>query len=325
MSTDQDRPARLLAAAVRVMPAGRRDWGRAMQAELSAIDEPAERRSFARGCLRAAAAEFHLLRAAVHLLVVLGTLVTLLAWIAAVDYPPLVAVLSVVVSALAVVCWAGRRAGMLGPTGDSWLAWLLRTGGYLLAAVIVAATATGPVTDDSIGILVFATIPASFLLGLVAVLAKRSAATARVLLTGAGSGLAATLAWLAVVVIAPPIPPSTGLALALTAVAVAVAALANAAPSDTNQGRLLAALLATATTMVSIFVGVVALAHWGPDALIPNITPHALAGSEIAESRIEIIDPYVLVLVLSGVVSAALALAAVLTRRTVTDAARVTL
>jgi hypothetical protein len=318
---DQDWPARVLAVASRVMPAGRRDWGAAMQAELAAIAEPPDRRSFARGCVRAAAAQFHLLRGAVHLLVVLGTLATLLAWTATVDYPPLAWILYVSVSILTGVCWQARRAEMFGPTGDGVTAWLLRGGGYLIAggiaAVAVAHThpATLEATDAGVGVLVFATIPASFLIGLATVCAKRSAASGRVLITAAGSGLAATLVWLVIVVVVPPVPASVGLALALTCVAAATAVLANSGRSGTTEGGLLAGLLATATTMALIFAGVVVLAHWGPDSLIPHITPHALPADRIAESRIEIVDPYVLILVLSGLTATALGLAAVLTRR----------
>ena len=68
-------------------------------------------------------------------------------------------------------------------------------------------------------------------------------------------------------------------------------------------------------TLALIFAGVVVLAHWGPDSLIPNITPHALPGSRIAESRIEIVDPYVGVLVLSGLMATVLSLVAVVTRQ----------
>ena len=126
-------PERLLSAAVRFMPAERRQWGRAMRAELAAIEEPADRWSFAWGCLRAS----HLLRGVLHLLVVLGVLGALLSWIATADYPPLVWILSVVATVLAAVCWQGRRAGMLGPTGDGVAAWLLRVGGYLVAAAVI--------------------------------------------------------------------------------------------------------------------------------------------------------------------------------------------
>ena len=322
-SADRDRSARLLAAAVRVMPAGRRDWARAMQAELAAIAEPPQRRSFAWGCVRAAAVQFHLLRGAMHLLVVLGTLGTLLAWTATVDYPPLAWILYVMVSVLTCVCWAARRAGMLGPTGDGVTAWLLRGGGYLIAAAVAVAhthPATLEAADAGVGILMIAIVPASFLIGLAAVFAKRSAATVRVLTTAAGSGLAASVLWLALVVVTPPIPASVGWALALTGAAAVTAVLTNTDRSGTTQGCLLAGLLAMATAMALIFAGVVGLAHWGPDSLIPNITPHALPADRVAESRIEIVDPYVLMLVLSGLTATALSLAAVVTRRPVAGA-----
>jgi hypothetical protein len=318
---DQDRPARLLAAAFRVLPAERRDWGRGMQAELTAVAEPSDRWAFAWGCLRAAAAEFRLLRGGLHLLVALGALGALLAWVATVDFPPLTWILAVVVSVLTAVCWAARRSTMLGPTGDGVFAWVLRSCGYLIAVAIVAVAVTHshPATleaaDAGVGLLVWSTIAASLLLGSAAVGAKRSAATARVLLTGAGSGLAATLIWLVVVLVAPPIPTSVGGALALTGVAAAGAVLANAGGSVSTAGRLLAGLLATATTLVLIFAGVVLLARWGPDSVIPAIVPHALPAHRVDASRTEIVDPYVLVLILGAVAATALGAAAVVTRR----------
>jgi hypothetical protein len=72
---------------------------------------------------------------------------------------------------------------------------------------------------------------------------------------------------------------------------------------------------AGAGTLAFIFATVVALARWGPDGLIPNVTPHALAGREIAESRIEIVDPYIVILVLSAFAATALSGAAVFARR----------
>ena len=316
-----DWPARLLAGAVRVLPAGRRDWGSAMQAELAAVPGRPDRWSFAWGCVSAAAVQFHLLRAALHLLVVLATLATLLAWAATVDYPPLAWILCVVVSVLTAVSWEARRAGMLGPTGDGVVAWLLRGGGYLLAGGIVAVgvahthPATLEATEAGGGMLMLAVLPASFLIGLTVVLAKRSAATAPVLVTGAGSGVAATLVWLVLVVVSPPIPATVGWALALTGVAAVAAVLVSSELSTTTQGCLLAGLLAITTTTVLIFAAVVGLAQWAPDSLIPAITPHALPADRVAESRIEIVDPYVLLLVLSGTAATALGLAAVVTRK----------
>jgi len=305
-------PERLLSLAVRVLPAERRDWGRAMRAEVAAIDEPADRWSFAWGCLRAS----HLLRGVLHLLVVLGVLGALLAWIASVDYAPLFWILSAVASVLAAVCWQGRRAGLLGPTGDGVAAWLLRGGGYLVAAAVAtvalahAHPATLEAADAGDGLLAILAVAGSFLIGLAVV--STSAAARRVLITGTGSALAATVVWLLVVLAVPPIPASAGWALAVTAGAAVVAVLANSVDARSS---LLAGLLATAATMGLIFAGVLLLAHFGPDSLIPDITPGALPGRHISESRVEIVDPYVLILLLSAVAATALALAAVFTRR----------
>ncbi|WP_157437104.1 hypothetical protein [Actinoplanes subtropicus] len=324
----RDGPARLLGAAVRVLPAGRRDWGRAMQAELAAIEDPADRRGFAWGCLRAAAVEFHLLRGALHVLAVLAVAGTLVAWAATVNEPPLAWMLSTVVSLLAVVCWAARKAGMLGPTDDGVAAWLLRGGGYLIAVAVAAVAlahshpATLEAADAGSAVLGLSTIGAGFLVGVVSVAGRRSAATARVLITGVGSALAATAGWLLVVLLAPPIPATVGWALAATAVAAVLAVLANAGESSTIQACLLAGLIATAATMALIFGSVELLAHLGPDRLIPDITPAALPGQHISESRTEIVDPYVLILFLAGAAATVLGLAAVATRRPVAGSSR---
>jgi hypothetical protein len=382
-----DGPARVLAAAVRLLPAGRRDWGRALQAELAAVTDPAERRSFARGGVRALAGPAHVLRGTLHLVTVVGTTGMLLAWAATVGDPPQTWTLYLMIVVLSAVCWTARRAGMLGPAGDGRPAGLLRAGGYLIAAGVVALAAgrAHPATleeaDAGAGVLVLGTVAVSFVVGTAVVTAKRSAATARVLVIGAGCGLAATAGWLVVVGVAPPIPPSTAGALISAAVA-AVAAVAASAVSGTRSGtpagrsavtggesgtpagrsavtggesgtpagrsavtgegsgtptgrfattggrsgtargrsgatggRLLAGLLAAAVTTALVFVSVIVLAEWGPASLIPAITPHALPGHRVAESRIEIVDPYVLVLVVGAVLATVLGLAAVLTRR----------
>lgn len=326
MTTDRrDPPARLLAAAVRVLPARQRDWGRAMEAELASITDRSDRWSFARGCAWAATAEFHLLRGVVHLLVVLGTLGALLAWIAAVDSRPVAAILYSIVPVLAAVCWSARRAGMFGPAGNGLVAGLLRAGGYLIAATIVAAAiahaypATLEAADQGSGVLMLTTVAASLLIGVVSVTARRSATTLRVIITGVGSGLAATLTWLVIMLIAPPIPPSAGWALGVTAGAAIVGVLANARPVDTTARCLLGGLIAITSAMLFIFATVLVMAQWGPDWLIPAITPHALPADRVSESRVEIVDPYVLILVLGAVAATATSAVAVFTRRRVAN------
>ncbi|AEV85612.1 hypothetical protein ACWT_4590 [Actinoplanes sp. SE50] len=59
----------------------------------------------------------------------------------------------------------------------------------------------------------------------------------------------------------------------------------------------------------------VALARWGPDTLIPDLTPHALPGHRVTASRHEVIDPYIPVIVLAARTATALGVIAVATRR----------
>ncbi|MFC4066558.1 hypothetical protein [Actinoplanes subglobosus] len=250
----------------------------------------------------------------VHLLVVLGTLTALLAWAATIDFAPLAAVLAVMVSTLAVVCWQARRAGMLGPLGSGPAAWTVRVAGYLIAGVIavVAVAHTHPATleaaDDGAAMLTLATGAVAFLVAVAVV--SGSAVSSRVRYIGIGSGLVAALVWVLGVVVAPPIPVTVGWVLALAGVAAVVAVLASA---GTNP--LLAGLLALTVTFGVVFGAVVGLARWGPASLIPDVTPHAPVARRVAESRIEIVDPYVLVMVLSAVAAAAFSLTAVFSRR----------
>ncbi|MEV6847263.1 hypothetical protein [Actinoplanes sp. NPDC051411] len=316
-----DLPGRLLDAVTNFLPRGREQWGRAMRAEMAALDARGERWRFAGGCLRVAVTQFHLLRATLHLAVVLGALGTVFAWAATIDYRPLAWPLDAMVSVLAVVCWQARRTAMLGPVGDGATAGLLRGGGYLLAGAIAALCllharpATGSEAESGIGLLVAGVIVAAYALGLVLVCARSAAATTRLRLTAVGCGTVAALTWLLAVTAVPPIPASTGSALALTATAAFAALSMNL---GTARRALLAALLSGAVTLALIFCAVVLLARYGPDALIPALTPHALPANRVAESRIEIIDPYVLVFVLGGLAATALGAAAVSTRRPTT-------
>jgi hypothetical protein len=75
-----DLPGRLLDAVTRPLPHSRENWGRAMRAEMAALDARGERWRFAAGCLRVAVTQLHLLRAALHLAVVLGALGTVFAY-----------------------------------------------------------------------------------------------------------------------------------------------------------------------------------------------------------------------------------------------------
>jgi hypothetical protein len=316
-ASGRDLPGRVLAAAVRALPADRGEWGAAMQAELATVAARSDRWAYARAAVRVATTRNPALRAGLHLAAVLATLAAVLAWAATVDYPPLLWGLDTVVAVLAAVCWQARRAVMLGPVGTDSTAWLLRAGGYLTAAAIAAVAVarthrTVPGADD--GTLVLAVAGASYVIAVATVCVRRSAATPRVRATGAGCGLAAAAVWLATTVLAPPIPPTTGWAVVLAGLAAVAAATMNSGRHGTPRRGLLAGLLAAAGASALIFSAVCLLATYGSDSLIPAVTPHALPANRISESRIEIVDPYILILVLGTLTATALGVAGVATR-----------
>jgi hypothetical protein len=317
----RDAASRLLTAAVRSLPADRADWGQAMLAELVSIEPRRARLGFAWGCVRATATQYRFLRGAAHAIAVLAVVGAVFAWAVTIDFLPMTGALDLVVSILAVACWQGRRAAMLGPVGDGVVAWLLRVGGYLLAGAIVLACLThlNPATDgaaeDSIGPMLLAVVLASYLLGLMTVSARRSAATTRVLATAAGCGLGAATLWLASVLMAPPISPSAGWALTLTVLAAIAAAALNSGRAGGSQRGLLAALLAGTASAGLIVVLVVVLASAGPPNLIPNLSHGLTPADRLAQSRVEIFEPYMVVLALGSLLAAALSAASIATRQ----------
>jgi hypothetical protein len=102
----------------------------------------------------------------------------------------------------------------------------------------------------------------------------------------------------------------------LTTVAMAAAVWANAGVRGSNERGLLAALCAGTVTMLLVFVLVVLLSSYGPPRLIPDLVPAALSpADDLANSRIEIQDPYVALLFLAGLLAVALCIASIATRR----------
>ena len=250
--------------------------------------------------------------AGAHAIAVLGVVAAALAWAATVDYVPLIVIVDLMALTLAGVCWQARRIGMFGPTGIGVAAWLLRVGGYLLAAglVLTCITWLRPSAEDNAGPLVVALVAACYLMGLATAFGRGSAATTRALVTAAGFGAAAAAVWLAGVLIVQTIPASIGPALALMAVAAAVASARN------RDSSLLPALVAAITAAALIVVLVWILAKFGPAGLIPDLHPHALTpAARVAESRIEIHDPYVGVAFLGALLATALSVAGLVTRR----------
>jgi hypothetical protein len=311
-----DTPARVLAGAVRLFPPRHREWGRAMRAELTTIGPRRARWHFALGCVRVVATQR---RTVGYPSLVIVALVGTVAATRTVGYAPLHWGLVALVATLVTVPALVRRPGLVGAAADGRVSRLVRAGG----GVLVGATAVGVVLDmrstttnlgekAAVGVPVYTVVLATYLLGFLTVTAARSAATARALATGAGAGVAGGVAWSIVVLVHPPIPGSAASALAVTAVVMGAAAAANAR----GQGGALAALCAGTVSTLLIVAVVAVLARYGPPTVIPDLVPAALTPARrIAESRIEVEDPYVAVLVLGGLLAALLSVVAVGTRR----------
>jgi hypothetical protein len=317
----RDAASWLLAGVIRLLPTGRREWGRAMRAELAGIEPGAARREFALGCLRAVVTQPAVLRGAGSLMVMAGMLVAAVAGTATIGYAPLRWGLVGSVSILMAVSWLGRRSGVLGPVDDHWPARLVRAGGYLLVAglvveIIGSITSSGNADEQARwGVPIFTVALTSTLLAFLTVTAQRSAATGRVLTTGAGTGVAAAVFWGAAVLAIRPIPADVGGTLLLTVIAVTVAASANAGWRGSPVRSLLAALCAGMVTTMLIFGLVDLLASYGPSGLIPDLAPAALTpADDLEQSRREVVDPYIGVLFLGCLLAAALAIASIATR-----------
>jgi hypothetical protein len=314
----RDGADRLLDGAVRLLPAGRREWGRAMRAELARLVPDGDRRRFALGCVRVVATQPSTLRGARHLMLMAGVVVTILVWSGTIGYAPLRWGLVAGTLVLVAVSWLGRRPGMLGPVGDDAAARLVRTAGYLLVGGMglgFLASVSGHGNPDQqarFGVPLFTVVLTTCLLGFLAVTAHRCAATPRVLTAAAVAGAAAAALWSVAVVTVPPIPPSTAGALVLTVAAAIGAASANAGRRGRNEHRLLAATCAACLAPLLIFMLVLVLSSYGPPGLIPDLAPAALTpADDLAQSRSEVVDHYLALLFMGGLLAGILGVASI--------------
>jgi len=300
VSRERDLAGRVLGAVVRMMPPDRSPWGRAMHAELAAIGPVRERLAFVAGCARVVAGQPAAYGKAGHVLVVAAALVGVGVKAATIAYIPLRAAAIAMVCVLALVSWLGRRRGALGPVGRSRSARLTRAAGYAMVAAmaseLLANLGANPdqAPDAARAALPVTVVLATFLVGFLALTAQRTAATARVLIAGGGAGVGAALVWGLAVVALGPIP--TRIVWAVLAVwgGMLAAALINTGRREGAANGVLAALCAGVVGTVSIVELVVALSVLGPPSLIPDLAPRALsAAADLAQSRNEIQDPYV--------------------------------
>jgi hypothetical protein len=254
---------RLLSAAMHGLPRDRAEWGRAMRAEMAAVDSRSERWLFLLGCLRVV-----VLRPGAW-------------WTPRLVRLACCAVLAVIVAGIAIGIATSSNPGQK-----------LREGGWILTLMM-----------------------GSYLFGFLAVTSRRCAATARVLLIGGGAGLAAVGAAAVLMFAAPPVPRTIGATVLLVALASLGAAALAQRPHD-DRAAALAGLFAATVGSLGIVILVDVISSIGPAELIPIVVPRALPpATQISESRIELVDPYIGLLFLGALMALLLGIAALWTRR----------
>jgi hypothetical protein len=303
----RDTAARLLTAAVRLLPPARQDWGAAMLAELGSIESRRDRSRFSAGCVRVVVTRPAVWRRAAYVLSPVALVVYVVQWSAWLGWAPRRWGVVAFAAALAVVAELGL-IGPLGPVGRSSAARFARAVGYLLVGALAVEAAlfmAHQTNNDLDGMPVLSIMFAGYLAGALAMTAHRSAATSRTLVAGLTGGLAAAGAWTALAVLDPPIPPDAGLAVVLVALGMAGTGMVVQRHGGPEAGWR-AALTAGTTSTLMILNVVTVLSAFGPAELIPHMMPPALdPADQIANSRIEVTDPYLWLLLLGWFVALA--------------------
>jgi hypothetical protein len=308
----------LLAGAARLLPPGRREWGSAMRAELAGIQSRRERSRFALGCLRAIVMQSAAPRRAGYPLLTAAVLAATAVFTRDVGYAPLHRGLFGLVVTLMTAAWVGRLAAPLRPSGRA--ARVVRACGYLLVAAL-ASGVFGYLHRNSdaeaarAGAPVFTVVLTGYLLAFLAFTAQRTAATERALAAGAGAGAGAAALFTLLAVVFGPIPEDVTPAVGLVVIAMFVAAAAASGVRSQRQA-VLAALCAGTVTALSVCILVAVLSTFGPAQLIPDLAPAALSpADDLAQSRDEVQDPYVWLLLLGWFIAIAVCIAALATRQ----------
>ena len=310
-STDAsaDMARRLLALAIRMLPAHRREWGRAMQAELDHLDKPAARRRFALGCLRVAVGRRATLRAVLFLTVALAGLGMALVWATGIADPGVRAEAVVLVVILALCGGLGLGAGWFGPVGKVRSAHWVRAIGSATVGVIALffigsnRFPLGEQHADPGGWWIAGLAVTSYLVTTMVVTTHTSPVRAAVLTRSLllGCGVACTW-WTAMLVIPAVRAQHEWAALAVLAAMLVAGGLAASKHDSAVQG-LFAVLLSGIVSCMLLFVAAVVTYAVAP-GLVPDVAGQLsdglTAADRVVTNRIESTDPYIGQLLLGG-------------------------
>jgi len=312
---------RYLAVVERLLPAARRDWGRAMRAELATLDGAAERWRFALGCTRAAMLPGPTGRAAGRSLALVGAGALVLG--GEIVLAGVIGEFTPLLLALALLAWLGRRPSYFGPVRPDRAARIARSCGYCLAAACLVALVVaeglpglfrpGSLRSGTLFALVLTMVVAAFL----AMTARTTRLGGTAMISGIGAGLVAGAAGFVVLPferigtpLAHGLPwQGTGLA-ALPFAAPAVAALVTGWRARRSDQAVMAALCAAALGALLIALAglsaIVFLPERVPDIVGPVMIPGATAAQRQLENSIEASDPYFGLLVFGALLAALL-------------------
>jgi hypothetical protein len=314
-----DMAARLLGWALVLLPPGRREWGRAMRAELAQITSGPQRWRFALSCARVSLTRPHLIGAIRYPLLTLAAITGIVAWTGSVPYPPLRGAIIALVGVLLALSWLARR---FGPVGRGRTARLVRAGGYLLVGAVASLIIgelrlrTGNAVEQAnTGVPVYTIVLACYMVAFATMTARRTASRVPALMIGSGCGIATAGVCLAPILASPPLPASDHWAIAAIAAATCVAALAGVPWAGGGRQSLIAALCAATVTALLIFVSADGLlqffSHWVPDTSPANVP----AADRLANNIAGVADRYYAVLAIGCLPAVALSVVGLATRR----------
>lgn len=309
-----DVAGRGLAAAVRLLPPHRREWGLAMQAELAAIAGARDRRRYTLGCTRAVLTQPAALRTAGANLLVLAfgaVAVGLALSYRSVGVRVETLVLLVV---LGLAAWRGRRPGRLGPVADYPTARRARTGGCVLVGGCVMLFLASGKHDDPSGWWLAALAMALYFATVLAATARSASADPVVLRAAAAAALAGLAAWWIPMLLLAGVRSHPHLALAAAGLAALAAALATGRRLTGGAPAALAGVGAATATCLLIFLAAVgtygAFPRLAPDIAGPGDAGGLTPAARAETNRIESTDPYVGEFLLGALLGAVLISAA---------------
>jgi hypothetical protein len=301
-------PGFLLRAIVALLPRQRRQWGDAMRAELAHLDDSSGRWLFVAGCLRATISTTTpgAIAGIVASAASIGGAVVLTA---RTGYTPLRWALVAYVALLVGLAWSGRRPAWAPAVRRAeWL----RFGGLALIAVLATSVVIGlgtggdPVDRAAAGVPIMAAVSACYLVALLTVSADRGADAG---FRGVGVGTVAGAIWTAGVLVFPPVPAGVSTALLAILVAMVAAGVRRRTSSADSSAR--EALAAAAACALVIVVAVRLVGAWAPARFIPMLPGSTTLtdAAAVTQSRTEMGDPYVAVLLLGAVAAVVLIVA----------------